>query len=468
MKYVNANGGVAGRTLKIDFIDSHLNPNDTRNAIITACGQDLAMVGTATALFTGLDDLTGCKDQAGQATGLPDIGSIVLGTPQACAPIVVPGDPVDDRLLDGRQEPADVPDQPGRLQVPGEAAQGDLNGPFIKSSDSPDAARSTDSLADGGQERRHRRHQHAVAVELVDRRARSPRRHQDEAGRLQLVRQRPHHARCGAASARRPRCRASTDSVVWQCTSACYDQKAMAAAGDAMNGEYVDLGFLPFSEAKSNKTLAGYLKYIGKDNANAFGVYGFEAVLAFKEAAEHRGQVDRRAHAGVAAHRAEGHPQLQRRRHDGHGEHRRQGAVELLHGRAVEERQVQPDLPEEGRHVRLHRVEPLHVPDRPHDPVKSGLLGRRKVNGVGHPAVSVMVSAWRAMRAGRSAGCQPVDQVLAVRVEHGLTQLVEQLQAVGDAAVEARRVAGGEHEHRLRHGGERLEVRLVDPAPGDQ
>ena len=73
-KYVNANGGVAGRTLKVDFIDSHLNPNDTRNAIIKACGQDLAMVGTATALFTGLDDLTGCKDQAGQATGLPDIG----------------------------------------------------------------------------------------------------------------------------------------------------------------------------------------------------------------------------------------------------------------------------------------------------------------------------------------------------------------------------------------------------------
>jgi ABC-type branched-subunit amino acid transport system substrate-binding protein len=76
-----------------------------------------------------------------------------------------------------------------------------------------------------------------------------------------------------------------SSKVAWQCTSACYDQKAMAAAGDAMNGEYVDLGFLPFSEAKSNKTLAGFLKYIGKDNASAFGVYGFEAVLAFQQAA---------------------------------------------------------------------------------------------------------------------------------------------------------------------------------------
>jgi hypothetical protein len=77
-----------------------------------------------------------------------------------------------------------------------------------------------------------------------------------------------------------------SSKVVWQCTSACYDEKQMAAAGDAMNGEYVDLGFLPFSEAKENKTLAGYLKYIGKDNASAFGVYGFEAVLAFQQAAD--------------------------------------------------------------------------------------------------------------------------------------------------------------------------------------
>ena len=37
------------------------------------------MVGTATALFSGLDDLTGCKDKAGAATGLPDIGAVVLG-----------------------------------------------------------------------------------------------------------------------------------------------------------------------------------------------------------------------------------------------------------------------------------------------------------------------------------------------------------------------------------------------------
>ena len=128
----------------------------------------------------------------------------------------------------------------------------------------------------------------------------------------------------------------------------------MAAAGDTMDGEYVDLGFLPFSEAKSNKTLAGYLKYIGKDNAGAFGVYGFEAVLAFQEAADAADEVVRRAESASLLTALEGHEELQRRWHDRDRGHRRQGAVELLHGRPVEGRQVRPGVPEEGGHLRLH------------------------------------------------------------------------------------------------------------------
>src|SRR4029079_9742016 len=150
VKFVNANGGVAGRTLKVDFIDSHLNPNQTRNAIITACGQDLAMVGTATALFSGLDDMTGCKDKAGAATGLPDIGAGVLGTPAAWAPVSFP-------LIPSQIDCATV----GKVPQTYRGNQGvftylakkhkSLNGPFIKTNDSPDAERSTDVLTKAAQ-----------------------------------------------------------------------------------------------------------------------------------------------------------------------------------------------------------------------------------------------------------------------------------------------------------------------------
>ncbi len=285
VKFVNANGGVAGRTLKMDFIDSHLNPNDTRNAIITACGQDLAMVGTATALFTGLDDLTGCKDQASQATGLPDIGSIVLGTPQACAPTSFPVIPSMIDCSTVGKNPQTYRTNQGVFKYLSKQHKGDLKGPFIKSSDSPDAARSTDSLADAAKN---------AGIDVTSMPSLSNSSPQSAFTPVVTAMKNDGSnwsdnglTTPGAVLLRQEAALQGVDSskVVWQCTSACYDEKAMAAAGDAMDGEYVDLGFLPFSESKSNKTLAGYLKYIGKDNASAFGVYGFEAVLAFQQAA---------------------------------------------------------------------------------------------------------------------------------------------------------------------------------------
>jgi ABC-type branched-subunit amino acid transport system substrate-binding protein len=284
-KYVNANGGAAGRTVKVDFIDSHLNPNDTRNAIITACGQDLAMVGTATALFTGLSDLTGCKDEAGQATGLPDIGAIVLGTSEACSPVSFPVIPSMIDCSTVGKNPQTYRTNQGIFKYLAKQNK-NLHGPFIKTNDSPDAERSTDALAAGAKNAGIDVTSMPVLSNSSPQSAFTPvvtEMKQDGANWSDNGLTTP-----GAVLLRQEAALQGIDSskVVWQCTSACYDQKAMAAAGDAMNGEYVDLGFLPFSEAKSNKTLAGFLKYIGKDNASAFGVYGFEAVLAFQQAAD--------------------------------------------------------------------------------------------------------------------------------------------------------------------------------------
>jgi len=283
-KYVNANGGVAGRTLKVDFIDSHLNPNQTRNAIITACGQDLAMVGTATALFSGLDDMTGCKDKAGAATGLPDIGAVVLGTPEACAPVSFPVIPSQIDCATVGKVPQTYRGNQGVFTYLAKKHKS-LNGPFIKTNDSPDAERSTDVLTKAAQHAGinvtsapvlSNRDQQSAFTTIVTKMKQDGSNWSDNG-----------LAAPGAVLFRQEAAlQGLTDpNLVWQCTSACYDQQAMSAAGDVMNGEYVDLGFLPFSESSANKTLAGYLKYVGKDNANAFGVYGFEAVLAFQQAA---------------------------------------------------------------------------------------------------------------------------------------------------------------------------------------
>ncbi len=72
--------------------------------------------------------------------------------------------------------------------------------------------------------------------------------------------------------------------IVWECTT-CYDN-AIHDNAQVMDGTYMTLKYLPFEEAKSNPMLATFLKYVGKDKANGFSVFGWVAALAFGQAAD--------------------------------------------------------------------------------------------------------------------------------------------------------------------------------------
>ncbi len=73
-------------------------------------------------------------------------------------------------------------------------------------------------------------------------------------------------------------------NTIWACPSSCYDLKAMKAASSTMEGESVSLTFLPFDESASNKMLANFVKYTGKDNVDGFAVWGWAATIAFQDA----------------------------------------------------------------------------------------------------------------------------------------------------------------------------------------
>jgi Periplasmic binding protein len=89
-KVVNKDGGLAGRKVVIDFIDSKLNPNTTRNATITACADDFAMVGGEALFMSNVDDMVACQDKSGQAVGLPDMPGLALDPAQSCSPVSYP------------------------------------------------------------------------------------------------------------------------------------------------------------------------------------------------------------------------------------------------------------------------------------------------------------------------------------------------------------------------------------------
>jgi hypothetical protein len=89
-KVVNKEGGIAGRKVVIDFIDSKLNPNETRNAIIKACADDFALVGGEALFMSNVDDMVACKNKAGDAIGIPDMPGLALDPAQSCSPVSYP------------------------------------------------------------------------------------------------------------------------------------------------------------------------------------------------------------------------------------------------------------------------------------------------------------------------------------------------------------------------------------------
>jgi len=86
-KYVNANGGLACRQVKVRTWDSKLTPDDTTNGTIDACQNALAMVGSSSLFVLDPSSLATCKDKAGAAaTGVPDIPERATEIPHQCNP----------------------------------------------------------------------------------------------------------------------------------------------------------------------------------------------------------------------------------------------------------------------------------------------------------------------------------------------------------------------------------------------
>ena len=80
--------------------------------------------------------------------------------------------------------------------------------------------------------------------------------------------------------------------IIWQCTLACYYDKSFIDAGDAVDREYMALGFLPFAETGANKMTANFVKYVGKDKLSGFASWGFTTGLLFQQAANAVAQKD--------------------------------------------------------------------------------------------------------------------------------------------------------------------------------
>jgi ABC-type branched-subunit amino acid transport system substrate-binding protein len=287
-KYINATGGIAGRKLVVDFYDSKINPNESRNATIQACQNDFAMVGTSAVFLTTVDDMRGCKDKAGVATGIPDIPFVTTALAQQCSDQTFPMAPPQVICSTKDQRPDQTfQASVGRAFYYQKKYGKDLHGVYVFGSDSKSARDS--SFSSGlGQMR-------AVGIKSdkdFDRpgSATQP----DYTPVVQAIKaSNSNYAQCTGQYTctvllrKEATVQGVTTVKVWDCGVQCYDKKFLASGGADVENEYVDTLFLPFldkKEQKANKMLANYVKYTGADKVDGFGDYAWSAGVAFRDA----------------------------------------------------------------------------------------------------------------------------------------------------------------------------------------
>ncbi len=284
-KYVNANGGIAGRKVQVDFLDSKLNPNDARNAIIKACSEDFALVGTGALLLQTPEDEISCPDSTGKAIGIPDTAALVTNTAQACAPNVFP-------IVPNSVECSTVNSSPQTYRANNGDSKylvkqfGPLHGSFVLAADSPSVKKTSGVLNQAAQSAGIKADHSWQVTGAQPQSAYTPiiSGMKNDSSNYGLSLQ----AVSGVVLERQEaQLQGLTDpKIVWQCTLACYFDDGFVKAGDAVAREYMTLGFLPFAETAANKMTANFVKYVGKDKLSGFASWGFTSGLLFEQAAK--------------------------------------------------------------------------------------------------------------------------------------------------------------------------------------
>jgi ABC-type branched-subunit amino acid transport system substrate-binding protein len=281
-KYVNANGGIGCRQLKVIAWDSKLSPEESKNGIINACQNALAMVGGNALFNPDVTVLGNCADKAGKPAGLPDFVALANDINEQCAPnawviqAVAETCPTDGKPPTG---PRDLKAYVGFLKYL-QSQQPDLKGIWLVPGDLPTTVQSATYQIEANKQ---------IGINVVD--AFKTSGSLQQAGFTPFVQtlkdSNSNYVYNGSNDANMIKMRKETaaqgyDGVkIWACSLACYTEK-FKAEGATVDNTYVWTQFLPFEEASNNADLKAYIDSVG-GKPDSFGMQGWQAGMLFKE-----------------------------------------------------------------------------------------------------------------------------------------------------------------------------------------
>jgi hypothetical protein len=285
-KYLNSKaggGGVAGRKLVVDFLDSELNANKSRNAVITACQQDFAMVGTAVLFLTSADDITNCPDKQGTAVGLPDMPSFTAGVVESCAPTVYGLNPPQLHCDTATSTPQTYTSS--KMAGPyfvSKFGKDKLHGVVVYATDTKDAERGSRALLESFLSAGIKADQNVGVSAATPQSGYTTFVQKMKADGSNVVNIIGGQASSMAAEMQLQGL--NLQDVAFEC--GCYAGSDKYTGDAALDGAYIWQYTLPFEEASSNAMMQNFVKYVPKDKQDAYAVYSWAATLAFAQAAK--------------------------------------------------------------------------------------------------------------------------------------------------------------------------------------
>jgi len=280
-KYINKNGGLAGRKLVVDFIDSHLSPTDARNAMIEACEQDFAIVGTAALFLNNVDDLVECADKAGNATGLPDIPILSTEIVHQCSPVSFGPNPSQLDCATKDAVPQTWRSNVGSVKYYQRKFGKDLHGTFLYGNDLKSASIGGLAIIRSFVE---------AGIQLDNEIGISARAPQTEyTPVVQRLKETESNFSLNtgpfssSVALRKEAKLQGVDptSVIWECF--CYDERFIEQGGADVDGEFVRISHLPYTDTK-NAAMKSFLKFTPEDKVDSFAAFGWVAGLLFRDA----------------------------------------------------------------------------------------------------------------------------------------------------------------------------------------
>ena len=260
---VNADGGLAGRKVVVDELDSRLNPQEYRNAVTTACEKDLVLLGSMAIFDNAVEGLEEC--------GLPDIPANATSTEHREAPTSFSVNPQTagsvgvgpwrwylENIEDCCRSAVLIPNQPVAREstIAGVNAANEIGFEPVY------------DLEIGGEELNFT----PIVLEFKSRGANYVRNGLDYVSTVRMRRE--------------AQVQGVNDGIlVWDCGVLCYTPDLITEGGDAVEGQYVAVSHVPIEEADAVPAMQAYRKYVKETGGlqGTFGVQGFAAGLLLEE-----------------------------------------------------------------------------------------------------------------------------------------------------------------------------------------